>query len=102
MESPNNGQVLLNNVLFCLSFPGLVPEVSFDGPVTRLTRADLSHILATAGRPAATASGNGSLATFDISTLGISEPVLVSGTDGVGTKLKVSCYKLKVHHLIPS
>lgn len=36
---------------------------------------------------------------FDLSTLGIKEPVLVSGTDGVGTKLKIA-FALDKHDTI--
>jgi len=36
---------------------------------------------------------------FDLSTLGVKEPVLVSGTDGVGTKLKIA-FELNKHDTI--
>ncbi|GFO02182.1 trifunctional purine biosynthetic protein adenosine-3 [Plakobranchus ocellatus] len=58
--------------------------------VSPTTQADLSHILATTHRPGAVISSNGKPPAFDLSTLGLSQPVLVSGTDGVGTKLKIA------------
>lgn len=63
---------------------------SYEFPIKPSAKADLSEILAMASRQGAVASGVGLPATFDLSVLGLSEPVLVSGTDGVGTKLKIA------------
>lgn len=62
-----------------------VPHIPSLFPAT-----DLTSVLDLAVRPGAVPSKEGRLATFDISGLKLSNPVLVSGTDGVGTKLKVT------------
>ena len=38
---------------------------------------------------------------FDLSSLGVKEPVLVSGTDGVGTKLKIA-FAMDKHDTVAS
>ncbi|TLG74330.1 phosphoribosylformylglycinamidine cyclo-ligase [Culicoidibacter larvae] len=56
------------------------------------------HILATKRKGASDFFGNFG-GVFDLSTLQLKEPVLVSGTDGVGTKLKLA-FATGVHNTI--
>ncbi|GFS22825.1 trifunctional purine biosynthetic protein adenosine-3 [Elysia marginata] len=65
-------------------------DASYTFPVSSPTKPDVSDILATASRAGAVVSRRGMPATFDLSELGLAEPILVSGTDGVGTKLKIA------------
>ncbi|XP_035829112.1 trifunctional purine biosynthetic protein adenosine-3 [Aplysia californica] len=50
---------------------------------------DVKSTLTVATRTGAVVS-EGHLPTFDVSSLGLNQPVLVSGTDGVGTKLRIA------------
>jgi phosphoribosylformylglycinamidine cyclo-ligase len=57
-----------------------------------------SHVASTARK--GSMGGIGSFGgMFDLSALGLREPVLVSGTDGVGTKLKIA-FALDKHDTI--
>lgn len=54
-----------------------------------LVSAIKPHVRSTA-RPGATGEIGGFGGVFDLKAAGFNDPVLVSGTDGVGTKLKVA------------
>lgn len=50
-------------------------------------------------RPGADADIGGFGGVFDLAATGFRDPVLVSGTDGVGTKLRVAV-ETGIHHLV--
>ncbi|CAL1527260.1 unnamed protein product, partial [Lymnaea stagnalis] len=56
----------------------------------KLHKPDFSAVLDIAKRPGAVLNKDGGPPTFDIGSLNLEHPVLVSGTDGVGTKLKIA------------
>ena len=52
----------------------------------------IKPLAASTARKGCTADLGGFGGFFDLKAAGFTDPLLVSGTDGVGTKLKVSCH----------
>ncbi|BFZ23566.1 hypothetical protein BsWGS_26605 [Bradybaena similaris] len=72
------------------NFERLSEQVSVAHIPSLFSSPDLTSVLDLALRPGAVLHKESQPPTFDLNELKLSNPVLVSGTDGVGTKLKIA------------